>query len=219
MSFETKTAPSATAVNPVLRDTFRLLAIMFAITTGTGFLVHATGFADALGLIGFYGAIIAQLVLIFVIHKASSKPGAASLNWMFVFAALEGLILEAIISHVAAIDSGAVGAAIATTALVFLGMTYVAQTTQRDLSNMGSYLMVALLALIGAIIVNLFVGSSMLSMLISIGASIVFSLFILFDVNQIVRGGETNYVRAALGLFISITGLFVHLLSLFSNDD
>lgn len=219
MSFESKTALSESAVNPVLRDTFRLLAIMFAITTGTGFLMNATGFSEGIGMVGFYGAIIAQFVLIFVIHKAASKPGAASLGWMFLFAGLEGIILEAIISHVAAIDSGAVGAAVATTALVFLAMTYVAQTTQRDLSNMGAYLMVALIALIGAIIVNIFVGSSMLSMLISVAASIVFSLFILFDVNQIVRGGETNYVRAALGLFISITGLFVHLLSLYSSDD
>lgn len=206
-------------VDSVLRDTFRLLGIMLGITVVTGFLSNAIGLFDVLGMVGFYAAVIAQFVLIFVIHKAANNPDAGSIGWMMVFAALEGVILEPIVTAVAAENASAVIAALATTALVFLVMTYIAQKIERDLSDLGAFLLVGLIALIGASIINIFVGSSLMSTVISAIASIVFSLYILHDVNQIVRGGETNYVRATLSLFIDITGLFIHLLSLMSSSD
>ena len=77
---------------------------------------------------------------------------------------------------------------------------------------MGKFLMIGLLLLILAMVVNIFFQIPAMSLAISGVAVLIFSGFILYDVNRIVRGGETNYIMATLALYLNIYNLFVHLL-------
>ena len=86
---------------------------------------------------------------------------------------------------------------------------------------MGGFLMVGLLVIVGASIANLFFQVAAVSLAISAAAVFIMSALILFDTSRIIHGGETNYIRATVALYLDIYNLFVHLLSLlgvFSDD-
>ena len=100
------------------------------------------------------------------------------------------------------------------TASIFLVLSAVATTSKRDFSFMGKFLVIGLVLLILASLVNLFFQVPAASLAISAIAVLIFSGFILFDVNRIVRGGETNYIMATLALYMNIYNLFVNLLHL-----
>ena len=108
------------------------------------------------------------------------------------------------------------------TAAVFFVMAGIASSTKRDFSGMGNFLMVGAVIIMLAVVANVFLASPMLYVVV-LGAFVLFSsLMILWQVNAIVRGGETNYVSATLTLYISIYNLFSSLLQLLglggSND-
>ena len=107
------------------------------------------------------------------------------------------------------------------TAIVFFGLSAYALTTRKDFSFMGGFLMVGLLVIVGASIANLFFQVAAVSLAISAAAVFIMSALILFDTSRIIHGGETNYIRATVALYLDIYNLFVHLLSLlgvFSDD-
>jgi len=79
---------------------------------------------------------------------------------------------------------------------------------------MGKFLMIGLIMLILASLVNMFFQIPAASLAISAIAVMIFSGFILYDVNRIVKGGETNYIMATLALYMNIYNLFVNLLYL-----
>jgi len=108
------------------------------------------------------------------------------------------------------------------TAIVFFGLSAYALTTRKDFSFMGGFLMVGLLVAVVAMIANIFLNIPALSLTISAAVVMIMSGLILFDTSRIVNGGETNYIRATVGLYLSIYNLFIHLLSLlsvFGGDD
>ncbi|MEM9360738.1 MAG: Bax inhibitor-1 family protein, partial [Pseudomonadota bacterium] len=95
-------------------------------------------------------------------------------------------------------------------------------TTRKDFSYMGGFLMVGLIVAVVAMIANIFLAIPALSLTISAAVVMIMSGLILFDTSRIVNGGETNYIRATIGLYLSIYNLFIHLLSLltaFGGDD
>lgn len=79
---------------------------------------------------------------------------------------------------------------------------------------MGKFLFIGVILLIVASLANLFFAIPALSLTISAIAVLIFSAYILFDISQIIHGGETNYVMATLTLFLDIYNIFVNLLSL-----
>jgi modulator of FtsH protease len=87
-------------------------------------------------------------------------------------------------------------------------------TIKRDLSGMGQWLFVGALAIMVGGIINVFVGSPMGMAVLSTLAIVVFSGFLLFDLKRIVDGGETNYISATLGLYLSLFNIFQSLLAL-----
>jgi FtsH-binding integral membrane protein len=100
------------------------------------------------------------------------------------------------------------------TAAVFLGLSAVATTTTRDFSRLGSFLFIGVIVIMLAVVANVFFASPVLHLVI-LAAFIVFSsLLILWQLNSIVRGGETNYVSATLTLYVAIYNLFSSLLQL-----
>jgi len=127
---------------------------------------------------------------------------------------LMGILLGPILQVAFSLSNGGqiVGLAAGGTATIFLVLSGIATTSKRDFSFMGKFLMIGLLLLILAMVVNIFFQIPAMSLAISGIAVLIFSGFILYDVNRIVRGGETNYIMATLALYLNIYNLFVHLL-------
>jgi FtsH-binding integral membrane protein len=114
-----------------------------------------------------------------------------------------------------------VGYAAAGTGVIFFGMGALAGTIKRDLAPMGKFLFVGMIALLVAMVANMFLQIPALALAISTLVIVVFSLYLLYDLNRIIRGGETNYVMATTGVYISLLNIFsslLHLLMAFSGE-
>ena len=107
-----------------------------------------------------------------------------------------------------------VGYAAAGTGAVFFGMATVATVTKRDFSFMGRFLFVGMIALVVAMFANMFFQIPALALALSTLAIVIFSLYLLHDLSRIVTGGETNYVMATTGVYLSLLNIFVNLLQL-----
>lgn len=197
----------------VMKNTYGLVALGLLFSVLTGAISHAIGltalFANPIGLIAFF---VIQIGLIFVIHKKANE--ASGLIWIFLFTGIEGMMLDPYISQAFAINGGAVMNALLTTAAIVGAMAYVGATTKKDLSFLGKILFASLIGLLVAMILSMFFPSSIFQFCISVFASILFSVFIMYDTNEIATGRETSYIRAALGMYLNIINLFIHLVSL-----
>src|SRR6266480_2858284 len=96
----------------------------------------------------------------------------------------------------------------------FIGMAVVATTTKRDFGFMGKFLFVGMIALLIAMLANMWLQIPALALTISTLVIVVFSLFLLYDLSRIVRGGETNYVIATTGVYMSLFNIFANLLNI-----
>ena len=143
---------------------------------------------------------------------------------LLAFTFFMGLMLSRLLAMILGMKSGTgiVMTAFGGTAAVFVVMATLSTVIKRDLSGMGKWLFAgALVILVGAVI-NVFVGSTMGMMVISTLAIGIFSLYMLYDLKRIIDGGETNYITATLGVYLSIFNVFqslLILLGLTSGDD
>ncbi|EIW90545.1 hypothetical protein AGRI_01705 [Alishewanella agri BL06] len=205
-------------INKVLRNTYFLLGLTLA------FSAVAAGISMAMGMpaIGAIVCMIAGIVMLFVVHKKADS--ASGIFWVFGFAGLMGASLGPMLLAYAGLPNGPslIMQALAGTALIFFGLSAYALTSRKDFSFMGGFLMIGLLVIVVAAIANIFLSIPALSLTISAVAVLVMSGLILFDTSRIVHGGETNYIRATVALYLNIFNLFVHLLQLlgiFGGDD
>ncbi|MEE4660403.1 MAG: Bax inhibitor-1/YccA family protein [Halieaceae bacterium] len=221
--FDTQTArtggvDSILATNKVLKNTYLLLSMTLlfsAVTAGVSMalnLSHMT--ALVLSLVG--------LGLLFVVNAtANSGKGLVA---VFAFTGVMGAALGPMLNYYLALPNGPslVMQALGGTALVFFALSGYALTTRKDFSYMGGFLMVGLLVAIVAAIANIFLAIPALSLTISAAIVLIMSGLILFDTSRIINGGETNYIRATVALYLDIYNLFVnllHLLGAFGGDD
>ena len=100
------------------------------------------------------------------------------------------------------------------TGIIFLGLSGYALTSKRDFSFMGGFLFAGMMVLVLAMIANIFLQMPALSLAVSGGIILVMSGFILFDTSRIISGGETNYIMATYGLYLSIFNIFISLLNI-----
>ena len=209
---------SVVSTNKVLKNTYMLLSMTLlfsALTAGAAMAMNLShGSALVLSLVGFG--------LLFVVHKtADSGKGIIA---VFAFTGVMGASIGPMLSYYMAMPNGPslVMQALAGTAVVFFGLSGYALTTRKDFSFMGGFLIVGLLVAVVASIANIFLSIPVLSLTISAAIIFIMSGLILFDTSRIINGGETNYIRATVSLYLSIYNLFVHLLhllSVFSGDD
>jgi modulator of FtsH protease len=201
--------------NKVLRNTYWLLALSLLPTVlgawigvATGITASLTGF---LGLIVFLGGAFG---FIYAIEK--TKNSAAGVPVLLGFTFFMGLMLSRLIAMVLGFKNGSelVMTAFAGTAGVFFVMATLASVIKRDLSGMGKWLFVGAIVLMVGSIINVFVGSSAGMMAISVLAIAIFSAYMLYDIKQIIDGGETNYISATLALYLDIVNVFQSLLAL-----
>jgi modulator of FtsH protease len=97
---------------------------------------------------------------------------------------------------------------------VFFVMAGIASTTKRDFSNLAGFLTVGAVVIMLGVVASLFMHSPVLYVVVLGGFVVLSSLMIMWQVNRIVQGGETNYISATLTLYISIYNLFSALLQL-----
>ena len=207
---------SSVTTNKVLRNTYALLGVSLFPTVIGALLGMNMSFAMAqtspmmfmlLTLAGIF-------VMFFLIQR--NRNSSLGVVFLLVLTFLLGVLLGPILQYAFSMSNGGqiVSLAAGGTGAIFLTLAGIAQTTKRDFSFMGKFLMIGLILLILASIVNIFFQVPAASLAISAIAVMIFSGFILYDVNRIVRGGETNYIMATLALYMNIYNLFVNLLHL-----
>ena len=209
------TLVSADERNKVLRNTYMLLALSLLPTVAGAWLGVATGITA--GLTGFMGLIVfmgGAFAFMWAIEK--NKNSAAGVPILLAFTFFMGLMLSRLIAVILGKSNGAelIMTAFGGTAGVFFVMASLASVIKRSLEGMGQWLMVGAIVLMVGAVINVFVGSSVGMMVISVLAIGIFSLFMLYDLKRIVDGGETNYISATLGLYMSLFNVFQSLLAL-----
>ena len=208
-------ALSAEQRNKVMRNTYWLLALSLVPTVLGAWLGVATGITRSLqgglGLIVFMGGAFGFM---YAIQK--TKDSAAGVGVLLAFTFFMGLMLSRLIAMVLGFKNGTglVMTAFGGTAGVFFVMATLATVIKRDLSGMSKWLFAGALVIVVGGIVNVFVGSTMGFLVISTLAIGVFSLYMLYDLKQIVDGGETNYINATLMLYLDLFNVFQSLLAL-----
>ena len=201
--------------NRVLRNTYWLLALSLVPTVLGAWLGVATGITASLsGGVGLVVFLAGAFGFMFAIEK--TKNSAAGVPVLLGFTFFMGLMLSRLIAMVLGFKNGSelVMTAFAGTAGVFFVMASLASTIKRDLSGSGKWLFVGASGLMIGGIVNVFVGSTAGMMVLSTLAIVIFSAYMLFDLKQIVDGGETNYISATLALYLDLFNIFQSLLSL-----
>ena len=201
--------------NRVLRNTYWLLALSLVPTVLGAWLGVATGITASLsGGVGLVVFLAGAFGFMFAIEK--TKNSAAGVPVLLGFTFFMGLMLSRLIAMVLGFKNGSelVMTAFAGTAGVFFVMASVAGTIKRDLSGMAKWLFVGAIGLMIGGIVNVFVGSTAGMMVLSTLAIIIFSAYLLFDLKQIIDGGETNYISATLALYLDLFNIFQSLLAL-----
>jgi modulator of FtsH protease len=210
------------AQNRVLRNTYLLLAISMIPTVAGAALGVSLGFKGFgtwwMNLLVLFGSVMA-----FTYGIEKTKNSGAGVAVLLAFTFFMGFWLSVLLGRILALKDGAtlVAYAFGGTAVIFAGMAAIASTIKRQLSGMGKFLWIGfcviLLAAIGGIVLQM----PALMIACSILFIGLFSAWIVYDINQIMTGGETNYITATLSIYINLFNIFSNLLSLLgitSND-
>ena len=206
----------APAQNRVLRNTYALLALSLVPTVIGAWLGVQFNFSFMSGspLIGFMLFLGIAFGFFYAIEKTKNSAWGVAILLGFTF--FMGLMLSRLIGSVLGLNNG--GTLIATafggTAAIFFAMATLAGTIKRDLSGMGKFLMMGVLLLIVAAVANIFLQMPALMLTIMVLAIGIFSALLLYDVNRIITGGETNYISATLAIYLDVYNIFSNLLAL-----
>ncbi|TLT07622.1 Bax inhibitor-1/YccA family protein [Aliarcobacter thereius] len=197
-----------------LKATYQLFA---------GSLLAATaGAYIGLGLVHFIAGpmmwvlfAIELALIFFVIPRVKHTPGV-NLAVLFAFTFITGLTIAPLLTSIFAMPGGAsiVGQAFLMTSIAFGGISMFAMTTKKDFSFMGKFLFIALIIMIVAGISNIFIQSSMMQLVIASAGALLFSAFILYDTQNIIKGNYDSPVEAALSLYLDFFNLFISLLQI-----
>jgi modulator of FtsH protease len=201
--------------NRVLRNTYWLLAVSMLPTVLGAWVGVASGISHALsGGLGIILMLAGAFGFIYAIEK--TKHSSTGVYVLLGFTFFMGLMLSRMIAMVLGFKNGAelVMTAFGGTAGVFFAMASLSSVIKRDISGLGKWLMVGVIVLMVGSIINIFVGSSTGMVVISILSMAIFSAFMLYDLKQIMDGGETNYISATLTLYLDVLNVFQSLLAL-----
>jgi modulator of FtsH protease len=199
----------------VLRNTYLMLALTMVPTViGAWIGMQTAAVVMASPIISSLLVLAVVIGLQFAI--VANRNNSLGIGLLLLMTGVLGWWLGPILTVAFALKNGAalVGYAAVGTGAVLATMATVATVTKRDFSFMGKFLFVGMIALLIAGIANLFLQIPVLALVISTLVIVVFSLFLLYDLSRIVTGGETNYVMATTGVYMSLFNIFAHLLSL-----
>ncbi len=212
---ETQTANTSVSINKVLKNTYILLGMTLAFSAFTATIATMLN-------IGGIVSIVLMLVgfgLLFVVSKTADT--SKGLFWVFMFTGVMGASLGNMLNHYLAMENGSalIMQALGSTALIFFALSAYALNSKKDFSFMGGFLMTGMIVVVIAMVANIFLQIPMMQVLISSVVVLIMSGFILFDTSRIINGGETNYIRATVSLYLNLFNLFIHLLALLNILD
>jgi len=171
----------------------------------------------------FIPLFILEIALLFGLFAVKRKPGI-NLVVMFGFVFMTGVMLAPLLARTLGMAGGGaiIGNAFAMTSVVFGAMSFYAIKTTKDFTSYGKPLMIALVVIIGFSILNLFLGSPLLSIGISAVVVLLFSVLVVYDTQNIIRGAYETPIDGAIALYLDFLNIFtslLHLLGMFSGDD
>ena len=199
--------------NKMLKNTFMLLAATLGFSALAAFGAMAAGIAvlNPWLVLGVYIAIL--VALHFKQNSALAIPICFALTgWL-------GFTLGPILAAVIAVNSMVVINALALTTLMFVGLSFYAIASKKDFSFLGGFLTVGILVAFVAGLAAMFFQIPLLGLAVSFAFVLLSSGVILWQISNIIHGGETNYVMATVTLYVSIYNIFVSLLSIFGSND
>ena len=215
----TNTGYGSVAIAPdsqkVLRNTYLLLALTMVPTIAGAWIGMATAsIITGSPILSFFLMLGAVIGLQFGIVRF--RDSVIGIGLLLLMTGLLGWFLGPLLNAALSMRNGMqlVGYAAAGTGVIFFTMGTIATVTKRDFSFMGKFLFVGMLAVLFAAIANMFLQIPVLGLVISTLVLVVFSLYLLHDLSRIVTGGETNYVLATTGVYISLLNIFSSLLHL-----
>jgi len=213
-SFEqavSRSSQQAFATNKVIKNTYMLLSATLI-------------FSGVMAMVSLYLAvpvwtytvsvIIAMLLGMFVLPR--TQDSSAGIGVIFAITGLMGFGLGAVISIYLQLPNGpqTVALALGGTGVIFLGLSGYALSSRRDFSFMGGFIFAGMMVMLVAVLANIFLQIPALQLAIAAGFILLMSGFILFQTGQMVHGGETNYINATYGLYLSIFNIFISLLQI-----
>jgi len=210
-------AVDTSAQHRVLRNTYWLLALTM-IPTVIGAMAGASfqygAIFKAYPIMAPLGMFLVMLGLLFGVSAARNSVWGVVLVFAFTFVA--GFFLGPILQHAFALRNGGQLVALSggMTGAILFAMAGIATVTKKDFSFMGKFLFVGLVLLVVASLANLFFQIPALQLTLSAVSVLIFSAYILYDVSNIIHGGQTNYVMATVNLYLDIYNIFVSLLNL-----
>ena len=208
---------SLSVQNKVLRNTYAMLGLTMiptVIGAMVGVKMNFAWMMTASPILLFVGVMATVYGMSWLVAKNANN--AAGVWLLFAFSFLLGMLLGPILQAALNLSNGAqlIGLAAGGTAISFLTLSAIASSTKRDFSFMGKFLTIGMVLVIVAILANFFFKIPALSLTISAVVVMLMAGFILYEINQIVRGGQTNYIMATMSIYISLHNMFTHLLSL-----
>ena len=213
-------AKSDTQIVTFVKETYKLFAAsMMAGAVGAYVGVPMAGTIAA----NFFPLLILEIGLLIGLHFVKHKPGI-NLMVMFGFVFMTGLMLAPLLSKTLGMSGGGaiIGNAFAMTSLIFGAMSFYAIKTTKDFSGYGKPLMIALVVILIFSIINIFMGSPLMSILISGAVVILFSILVTYDTQNIIRGAYETPIDGAIELYLDFLNIFtslLHLFGIFGNDE
>lgn len=215
----TRKSAAVFSTNKVLRNTYMLLSLTLlfsGLTAAVSMFLKMPQMTYLISVIG--GMILAMFVLP---RFANSSTG---IGIVFLITGLLGFGLGPILTAYAALPNGSniITMSFVGTGAIFMGLSAYVLLTRKDFNFLGGFLIVGFLLVMLAALANIFLQIPALSLTISAAVIMIMSGFILYDTSRIVNGGETNYVLATIGLYMTIFNIFISLLQILGimgNDD
>jgi len=210
---------SITNINEFVKKTYQLLAGSLIAGSvgayvGMGFVADMVNPVSGGLTFTYWGAVILEFILLFGLFAAKNKA-PLNLVLLFAFTFMTGFTLSPTLAIYIAANMGyVIGEAFGLTAVAFFGLTVFAMNTKRDFSTMGKMLFIALIVLIVAGIANIFLHLPMLQLVIASVGAVLFSMFILYDTQNIIRGNVSSEIEAAVALYLDFLNLFISLLEI-----
>ena len=208
----THRAPSTIEINKVLRSTYALLAMTLlwsAVTASVAVAARFSGLGPIPTLIAFFG-------LLFAVHKTANSGWG--LVWTFALTGVMGLSLAPLVGAVLNLSNGGalVAQSLGITAVAFFGLSVYTVSTKRDFSFLRGFLVVGVIVILASVAASFFIEFTTLMHQVLAGICILFgAALILWETSAVVRGEETNYIRATVGIYVGLYNIFSSILLLF----
>jgi modulator of FtsH protease len=212
-SVMSRSAESVLSTNKVIRNTYSLLSMTLVFSAVMAFIGMSMQVSSGMALMA---NVVAIAMLWFVLPRTANS--ASGVPVIFAITGLLGLGLGPMLNFYMKIDPSIVMTALGGTGVIFLGLSGYALTTRKDFSFMGGFLMVGMFVIIGASLLNIFLGIPALFLTVNAAVVMIMSGFILYETSSIIHGGERNYIMATASLFLSILNLFTALLNLLGSQ-